>query len=75
MRFPSLKPREVIYVFKKLGFEEKRQTGSHKIFYHPLTKKIISLPIHNRDIKKGLLRSIITEVGLKPKEFLKILRK
>lgn len=75
MRIPSLKPREVIYAFKKLGFEEKRQTGSHKIFYHPLTKKIIPLPIHSKDLKKGLLKSIIAEIGLKPQEFLKILRK
>ncbi|MBC8324044.1 MAG: type II toxin-antitoxin system HicA family toxin [Verrucomicrobia subdivision 3 bacterium] len=31
---PVLKPREVVRLLKKLGFEEVRQRGSHKQFRH-----------------------------------------
>ena len=31
---PVLKPREVIRILNKLGFEEVRQKGSHKQFRH-----------------------------------------
>lgn len=32
---PVLKPREVIAILARLGFEEVRQRGSHKRFRHP----------------------------------------
>ena len=34
MRLPSLKPRDVVKVLKRVGFEEQRQTGSHLIMMH-----------------------------------------
>ena len=51
MRLPPLRSKDVIKVLKKLGYIEKRQTGSHKIFLNPLKKKIITVPIHNKDLK------------------------
>lgn len=74
MKLIPLKPREVIYVLVRLGFEEKRQTGSHKIFYHREKSVIIPVPMHPREIKKGLLRSIISEAKITPQEFYAILR-
>lgn len=69
---PSFKPREVVSILKNLGFVVKRQTGSHLIMYNPLTKKIIPIPIHPRDIKKGLLRSIIKQAASTEEEFLEL---
>ncbi len=68
----SFKPREVISILKKLGFVEKRQTGSHVILYHQDKRKIIPIPMHTKDLKKGLLRGIIKQAGSSEEEFLKL---
>ncbi len=73
MRLPSLPPQKVVKALKKIGFEKARQTGSHLILANKATKKIIPVPIHNKDIKRGLLMSIIKQAGLSPEEFLKLL--
>lgn len=69
---PSFKAREVIKILKKLGFEEKRQTGSHLIMYHPKRKYIIPVPMHAKDLKKGLLKGIIKQAESTEEEFLKL---
>ena len=52
-KLPSLKPREVISVLKKLGFQEDRCRGSHLVLYNSFTKKRTVIPIHKgKDIKK-----------------------
>lgn len=73
MRLPSLKSLQVVKVLEKLGFERKRQTGSHLILAHGITKKIIPVPMHNKDIKRGLLTHIIKQTGLTINEFTKLL--
>ncbi|MBN2197772.1 type II toxin-antitoxin system HicA family toxin [Candidatus Wolfebacteria bacterium] len=70
---PSLKPQRVVKILKKSGFEEVRQSGSHLILVNITTKKIISVPIHVKDIKKGLLLSIIKQTDLTVEEFKKLL--
>jgi len=52
MKLPAIKPRELARVLRKLNCVEKRQTGSHLIFYCPNQKKIIPVPIHPKDLKK-----------------------
>lgn len=68
----SFKSKEVVKILRKLGFIEKRQTGSHLIFYSPTRKSIIPVPIHNKDLKRGLLRSIIKQAGSSEAEFLQL---
>ena len=69
----NLKPERVIKAFKRAGWQEKKQTGSHVI----LTKKgninILSIPVHKgKAIKQGLLRDQIAKAGLTVEEFLKL---
>ncbi|OGZ33836.1 MAG: hypothetical protein A3I88_03355 [Candidatus Portnoybacteria bacterium RIFCSPLOWO2_12_FULL_39_9] len=74
MKLPVLKPRTLIKVLNKLEFYEVRKTGSHVILANKTSKQIISVPVHeNKDIKKGLLRSIIRQTGLTVKEFIEML--
>lgn len=68
----SFKAREVVKILKKLGYIQKRQTGSHLIMYNPELKHIIPIPMHAGDIKKGLLRTIIKQADSTEKEFLKL---
>lgn len=74
MKLPVLNPRELIKALNKLQFYEVRKTGSHLILANKDSKQIISVPIHgNKDIKRGLLRSIVRQTGLSVKEFLELL--
>jgi len=72
---PALSARKVIKAFKKLGFFEDRQRGSHLVLINPTTKKRVIIPIHaGKTIKKPLLKSIIEEdAGITVEEFLKII--
>lgn len=68
----SFKPREVVSILKKLGFVEKRQTGSHLIMYNLSKNKIIPVPIHPKDLKRGLLNGIAKQADSSEEEFLKL---
>ena len=68
----SFKSKEVVKILEKLGFMAKRQTGSHLIMYHPTKKKIIPVPMHLIDLKKGLLNGIIKQANSTEEEFLKL---
>lgn len=71
---PVLKPREVIAVLSALGFEEVRQSGSHKQFRHS-DGRATTVPVHGgRDISPILLRRIARDVGLTVREFAAHLR-
>lgn len=64
-KLPNLKPREVIKILKKRGFVELRQTGSHLHLYEPNLKLRVTIPIHNKDLKKKTLKSILSQAKLK----------
>ena len=74
MKLPVLSGREVIKILKKVGFEEKRQKGSHIILAKETEqgKKAVVVPNHS-EIDKGTLLEIIRQSGLTREEFLKLL--
>lgn len=66
---PVLKPREVIAIPARLGFEEVRQRGSHKRFRHP-DGRATTVPVHGgRDLSPILLRRIARDIGMNVHEF------
>lgn len=73
-KLPVLSGREVIKALKKIGFEQKRQKGSHIIVVKEASdgKKALVVPDH-KEIDKGTLIEIIRQAGLKREEFLKLL--
>jgi mRNA interferase HicA len=73
MRIPMLKPREVVRILKRAGFEELRQIGSHLAMGNRKTRKVTTVPIHSGDIKRSTLREIIKQSGLSVEEFLELL--
>lgn len=60
-RLPIIRPRELVKAVKKLGFFEKRQKGSHLIMVNELKNKQITVPIHNKPLKKGTLYAILRQ--------------
>ena len=55
------KPKELVHKFQKLEFIEDRQSGSHKILYHPKTKTRVVIPMHLKEIPKGTVSAIFRE--------------
>ena len=72
-KLPALKPKAADKVLRKAGFSFIRQKGSHRIYIKE--NKIIVVPWHNKDLKRGTLRHIIKQSGLNPREFLKLVKK
>lgn len=68
----SFKPKEIISILAKLGFIRKRQSGSHVVMFHSDTKVTIPVPIHAKDMKRGLLLGIIKQAKSSEEEFLKL---
>lgn len=70
-RLPGMRPSEAIAVLRKIGYVEDHQTGSHVIMYKE-GHVPISVPWHNRYMKRGTLANIIRSTGLSIGEFLKL---
>ena len=69
---PLLKTRELIKILKKLGFYQTRQKGSHAFFSHKDGRTTV-IPIHpSKQLRRGLLRSILHDIEISPKAFEKL---
>ena len=61
-----MKANDLIKLLEKNGWYQVRQQGSHRIFKHPINRLTIVVPEHGkRDLKPGLLHSILKQAGLK----------
>jgi len=66
---PVLKPKDVIKVFKKFGWDVARSRGSHIILTKEGHIATLSVPNHS-EVARGTLRSLIDKSGLTIDEFL-----
>jgi predicted RNA binding protein YcfA (HicA-like mRNA interferase family) len=60
--------RELLRFLRKLGYEEKRQKGSHRILTHPIQPTLV-VPIHSGDVPRGLFLRILKDAGSSEEEF------
>jgi len=72
-RLPTVTSKEVVAALLKAGFETRHQTGSHLLLHHPLTKARTTVPMHARDLDRGLLRKILKQAGLTDEQFRELL--
>jgi predicted RNA binding protein YcfA (HicA-like mRNA interferase family) len=72
-KLPQVTPREVVAVLHRIGFVDDRQTGSHLILRHPITRRRAVVSIHRGTLKPKTLRSILTDAGLTPEQFHELL--
>ena len=68
-----------VKIFEKLlfylGFESKRQKGSH-VFYRHSDGRYTTLPFHgNQELSRSLTRQVLREIQLSPEDFKKLLEK
>ena len=73
-RLPELRTRQVVRALRRLGFEEKRQRGSHAVYEHP-DGRWTTVPIHpTKAISPYLLADILSQIGVSEDEFTVALR-
>jgi predicted RNA binding protein YcfA (HicA-like mRNA interferase family) len=72
-RLPAVKPKQLIRVLEKKGWERRRQHGSHLYLVHPELREAIAVPMHNRDLKPGLLLHILKTAGISRSELRELL--
>ncbi len=72
-KLPAVRPREVVRFLESNGFVLDRSSGSHFVFYHPVTKRRGVVPKHNRDMPKGTLFSLLREAGFTREEMISFL--
>jgi predicted RNA binding protein YcfA (HicA-like mRNA interferase family) len=58
--FPVAKPKEVLRALQRAGFFIQHSTGSHHILKHLDKPELqVTLPMHDKDLKRKTLASII----------------
>lgn len=71
---PALKPKAVLRALKRAGFFIHHVSGSHHVLKHPDKPALrVTLPFHNRDLKRKTLLSIIEQSGSSVEAFLGLL--
>lgn len=65
---PSLTPKELIKILESRGFVLKCVHGSHHYFFNPISGKITVVPMHNKDLPKSTLFTILKQAGIDKSE-------
>ena len=61
---PSVSGVRIVRALERHGFKVARVTGSHRIMRHP-DGRGTTVSVHaNRDVAKGTLRGILSDVGM-----------
>jgi predicted RNA binding protein YcfA (HicA-like mRNA interferase family) len=68
---PVVSGREAVAVFRRAGWELRRQAGSHMILTRAGSMVSLSVPDH-RELAAGTLRKLIRSAGLTVEEFTRL---
>lgn len=70
-RLPQITSREMIRTLERFGFSIVRTSGSHVILFQAETKRLVSVPFHSKDLKRGLVFGLLKQAGISTVDFLK----
>ena len=74
IKLPVVRPRQLLRALERAGFYIDHVRGSHYYLKHPAKPgMLIVVPMHNRDLKRGTLSSILSQAGLSVAELLNLL--
>lgn len=66
-----IRPQKFIKILLLLGFTQRDAEGSHVFFKHADGRCTV-IPVHNKDIGKGLLRKILNDIEISVAEYDKL---
>lgn len=61
-------PKEMVRLLVQHGFVKKTRNGSHQKMFNPATGKTTIVPMHTKDLGKGLESDILKQAGIKGKD-------
>jgi predicted RNA binding protein YcfA (HicA-like mRNA interferase family) len=61
---PRLTSKQVIKLLEENGFVLDHVSGSHYVFYHPVSKRRAVVPYHAKNLPLGTLKSILRSVDI-----------
>jgi predicted RNA binding protein YcfA (HicA-like mRNA interferase family) len=67
-KLPRVSGRECVKCLEKLGFQIKRQRGSHIVLERGEPFALVVVPDH-KELDRGTLRSILRQAGIETEEF------
>lgn len=71
---PVATAKDVVRVAQRLGFEFRRQTGSHAIYVRRTDQARVVIPMHiGQALKRKTLRGIIQDLRISVEEFSNLL--
>ena len=78
LRLPRVKATEAIKALERLGFTKVRQKGSHVIMKKQLSDRNNTqigcvVPLHNKTLAVGTLKSILNQANVSVDEFIQVL--
>ena len=74
-RLTPISARELQTILSHLGFRLVRQKGSHAFWQHEDGRATI-VPVHKgEDIGRGLLRQVLRDADINPREFARLRRR
>lgn len=68
-KLSPIKAPKLLKILRRLGFSEIRQKGSHLVLQHEDGRETVVLIHRGEEIGRGLLRKILRDINLSPKEF------
>jgi len=72
-KLPAVKARDLVRVARQLGFEFRRQRGSHAIYVRSNDQSRVVIPTHAGELKRKTLRAIIQDLKITVDEFRELL--
>ena len=68
VKLVPIKSKKLLKLLLKIGFVERDAEGSH-VFLRHSDGRTTTLPIHRKELSKGLLRKILNDVQLSKEEY------
>ena len=72
-KLPQVKPKDLLRAVQKVGFEVRKQRGSHIDLRHPDSRRT-TISIHNKTLGKGILKAILRQTELTVEELRRLLK-
>lgn len=72
-KIPVVKPTLVIKAIKKAGFYTDHISGSHYVLYCRSRSLRVTIPYHNKPLKRKTLINILKQANLSIEEFKKLI--
>lgn len=65
-KIPAVTAKQLVRIVERLGFEFRRQTGSHAIYVRPSDHARVVIPMHSGNLKRKTLRGILADIKVSP---------